>query len=146
MKDLSLIIMGCNSFSVWEEKGFFNRSGHLVRELAQSPAVRRILYFYINESPVYLRNIAPFYQRRRVLDKITYTEFSPLLGISSVLPDLLKKQAVLSVLKRQIGKGDRPVYLYFNPLGESYAGAFGERLSVFDAFDDWNAVPFEQLH
>ncbi|MBI4090910.1 MAG: glycosyltransferase [Candidatus Komeilibacteria bacterium] len=151
MKPLDIIMINMSGYAEWQH-GVSNRNGQLIREFAAMPHIRRILA--VDYPPLTLKralrntweNIIPALdggtvQFRTPYDKLTKLSDAVFVYSNSeffIRPEHFVKRVRQVALK--LSMADYLVWSYFPPLAP-YMRSFGQKLTVFDAVDNWAEHP-----
>ncbi|PIR81989.1 MAG: hypothetical protein COU21_00610 [Candidatus Komeilibacteria bacterium CG10_big_fil_rev_8_21_14_0_10_36_65] len=147
MKTFDVIMFNMSNFSEWDE-GVSNRNYHILRELLNRPEVGKVLavdYLNLNfkrairnykecivlnikDSQIIKRG--PTYKISQISDKLyVYSDISFFLQPQAVLKRIQKTALTLNF-------GDLIVWSFF-PFIAPYWQNLGQKLTVFDAVDNW---------
>jgi len=159
LKKIDIVMFGLNDWRTWERQGFCSRNAVIVKKLNQHPRIGKI--FIISTASSLWINIFRVFKKKNNLRKLklfSLTEVEKniyLLEHTRLLPKdeeyevffqlngLLHDQLLRSFIKDIVRKFGMKNYILWvsNPLMAKHIGSLGERLSVFDAIDDWTCHP-----
>ncbi len=159
LEKIDIVMFGLNDWRTWEKQGFCSRNAVIVKKLAQHPKIGRIIIvstassLWINIFRAFkkennLRKLKPFSLREvekniyllehtRLLPK--EEEYEVFFQLNAFLHDRLLRSFIKEIARKF---GMRNYILWVsNPLMAKHIGSLEERLSVFDAIDDWTCHP-----
>ena len=161
-KKISIIMFGFNDWHQWEEQSFRTRNAIIAKKLAEHPKVKKLLVistaksFWIN---LYLslknksfkngmKKLAPF-SLSKVSEKVYLLDHTRLCPreeayevyniANGLIHDAHLTKSVQKIAQKL--KMDNLLLWVSNPLMTKYIGRLNEKLSVFDAIDDWSVHP-----
>lgn len=151
MKQLDIIMINMSGYAEWQH-GVSNRNGQLLREFAAMPQIRRVLA--VDYPPLTLKralrntreNILPTLEGGSVqfwtpYDKLT--KLSEKLFVYSNSEFFIRPEHFVERVKRvalKLSMADYVLWSYF-PLFAPYMRGMGQKLTVFDAVDNWAEHP-----
>lgn len=147
MKPLDIVMLNMSGYAEWEG-GVSNRNAHVLRELLNFRQVGKILA--VDYPPLTLKralrnhaeNIVPTLEGGTVLHRSLYdklTKLSDRLYVYSNSEFFLRPKHFVERLKRQVQSAGFDEYLLWSyvPYVMPYLKGFGQKLTVFDAVDNW---------
>ncbi len=156
-KKFDIIMLNMSSFSEWEE-GVSNRNYHVLQQLLHNDQVGKILavdYLPLNWKRAlrnYKENVVLNLNEGEVIRKrLTHkvTKISDKLYVYSDVRFFFNPKAVFSNIKRMalnLNFGDVVLWSYF-PFAAPYWQGLGQKLTVFEAVDNWlnhpSYVPYQ---
>lgn len=147
MKQFDVIMFNMSNYSEWDE-GVSNRNWHILRQLANRPEIGKILA--VDYLPLTWKRAVRNYKEDLVLNikdgqvlkrKLT-SKISKLGDNIYVYSDIsfwLRPQQVMKKIKRtalELNFGDFVVWSFF-PFIAPYWHDLGQKLTIFDAVDNW---------
>lgn len=159
---IDLIMFGFNDWHQWEQQGFRTRSAIIAKKLAEHPMIGKMLVIstaksiWINLYRVLrrksargnLKKLAPF-ALTKVSEKVYLLDHTRLCPreeayevyyrINGLLHDAHLTKTIRKLVQKL--KMRNLVLWVSNPLMTKHIGHLGEKLSVFDAIDDWALHP-----
>ncbi|MBT4349318.1 glycosyltransferase [bacterium] len=147
MKKFDVIMFNMSSFSEWEE-GVSNRNYHVLQQLLQNDQIGKILavdYLPLNFKRAlrnYKENIALNLKDAKVVNRkwtSKVTKVSDKLYVYSGVNFCLRPNKTLNNIKKvalDLNFGDVVVWSFF-PFVAPYLNNLGQKLTVFEAVDNW---------
>jgi len=159
-------MFGFNDWHQWEQQGFRTRNAIIAKELAEHPDVGKMLVIstaksiWINIYRVLksgdlknnIRQLALFDSSKasRKVYLLDHTRLCPreeAYGPYYRINGLLHDAYLVKTIRKLVEKLEmrNPLLWVSNPLMAKHIGRLGEKLSVFDAIDDWTLHPQKKL-
>lgn len=147
MKQFDIIMFNMSNYSEWEE-GVSNRNYHVLRQLLGRPELGKILAVdYLPLSPkralrMYKEDIVLNLKEGQVIKRTLTSKLTKLSDKLYVYADInffFRPQHTMAQIKkisRQLNFADLILWSFF-PFVASYWQSFGQKLTVFDAVDNW---------
>jgi teichuronic acid biosynthesis glycosyltransferase TuaH len=148
MKKFDLILFNMSNYSEWDE-GVSNRNYHVLKQLLQREEIGKILA--IDYLPLTLKRAVRNYKEDLVLNvedsqiikrNLTHkvSQISDKLYVYSDVNFFLRPQQAIRNIKKtalKLNFGDLVVWSFY-PFVAPYWQALGQKLTVFDAVDNWS--------
>lgn len=147
MKTFDIIMINMSGYAEWE-RGVSNRNYHVLKELVHSSKVNKILA--VDYPPLTFKralrnhkeNIVPTLREGKVIARSLYdklTKMSDKLFVYSNSEFWIRPQHFVKRMKAiaiKLHFGDFLLWSYFPPIME-YVRSMGQKLTIFDAVDNW---------